>query len=82
MQTFVNQTQEELLEVAREYKRRNLPISVIVVDFFHWPMQGEWKFDPTYWPDPDAMIKELKDMGIELMVSNLADSRLQKREFQ
>ena len=37
------QTQEELLEVAREYKRRNLPISVIVVDFFHWPMQGEWK---------------------------------------
>ncbi|OCA98708.1 TIM-barrel domain-containing protein [Clostridium beijerinckii] len=63
------QTQEELLEVAREYKRRNIPISVIVVDFFHWPLQGEWKFDPTYWPDPDAMIKELKDMGIELMVS-------------
>lgn len=63
------QTQEELLEVAREYKRRNLPISVIVVDFFHWPMQGEWKFDPTYWPDPDAMIAELKEMGIELMVS-------------
>ena len=63
------QTQEELLEVAREYKRRNLPISVIVVDYFHWPVQGEWKFDPTYWPDPDAMIAELKEMGIELMVS-------------
>ena len=63
------QTQEELLEVAREYKRRNLPVSVIVVDFFHWPMQGEWKFDPVYWPDPDAMIAELKEMGIELMVS-------------
>lgn len=63
------QTQEELLEVAREYKRRKLPISVIVIDFFHWPLQGEWKFDPTYWPDPDAMIQELKEMGIELMVS-------------
>lgn len=63
------QTQKELLEVAREYKRRNLPISVIVVDFFHWPLQGEWKFDPTYWPNPDAMIAELKEMGIELMVS-------------
>lgn len=63
------QTQEELLEVAREYRRRGLPISVIVVDFFHWPLQGEWKFDPTYWPDPDAMIAELKEMGIELMVS-------------
>lgn len=63
------QTQEELLEVAREYKRRGLPISVIVVDFFHWPKQGEWKFDPVYWPDPDGMIRELKEMGIELMVS-------------
>lgn len=63
------QTQEELLQVAREYKRRNLPIDVIVIDYFHWPKQGEWKFDPTYWPDPDAMIRELKEMGIELMVS-------------
>lgn len=63
------QTQEELLEVAREYKRRGLPISVIVIDYFHWPLQGDWKFDPKYWPDPDAMIAELKEMGIELMVS-------------
>lgn len=63
------QTQEELLAIAREYKRRCLPISVIVVDFFHWPKQGEWKFDPDYWPDPEAMVRELKEMGIELMVS-------------
>ncbi|KAK5360231.1 hypothetical protein LTR20_004238 [Exophiala xenobiotica] len=63
------QTQEELLEVAREYRRRNLPLDVIVVDFFHWPKQGEWKFDPTYWEDPDAMIKELQSMNIELLVS-------------
>ena len=63
------QTQEELLEVAREYKRRNLPIDLIVIDFFHWPKQGEWKFDPVYWHDPDAMVRELKEMGIELMVS-------------
>ena len=63
------QTQEELLEVAREYKRRRLPIDLIVIDFFHWPKQGEWKFDETYWPDPEAMVKELKSMGIELMVS-------------
>lgn len=63
------QTQEELLEVAREYKRRNLPIDLIVIDFFHWPKQGEWKFDPVYWHDPEAMVQELKKMGIELMVS-------------
>lgn len=63
------QTQDELLEVAREYKRRELPISVIVIDYFHWPLQGDWKFDLNYWPDPDAMIKELEEMGIRLMVS-------------
>ena len=63
------QTQEELLEVAREYKRRNLPIALIVIDFFHWPKQGEWKFDSTYWPNPDEMLAELKEMGIEPMVS-------------
>lgn len=63
------QTQDELLNVAREYKNRGLPISVIVIDYFHWPLQGDWKFDTKYWPDPDAMIQELKEMGIELMVS-------------
>ena len=62
-------TQEELLSVAREYKRRNLPIDVIVIDFFHWPLQGDWDFDREYWPDPEAMIKELDEMGIALMVS-------------
>ena len=38
------QTQEEFLQVAREYKRRNIPLDVIVVDFFHWPKQGDWRF--------------------------------------
>lgn len=63
------QTQEELLEVAREYHRRGIPVDVIVIDFFHWPMQGDWKFDPEYWPDPKAMIDELHSMGMKLMVS-------------
>lgn len=63
------ETQEELLEVAREYKRRNLPISVIVIDYFHWTMQGDWKFDPDKWPDPKKMVEELEEMGIKLMVS-------------
>jgi alpha-D-xyloside xylohydrolase len=44
--------QEQLLNVAREYKRRNVPLDVIVVDFFHWKHQGEWSFDPKFWPDP------------------------------
>lgn len=62
-------TQEELLTVAREYKRRQLPIDVIVIDFFHWTNQGDWRFDPIYWPDPEGMVKELRELGIELMIS-------------
>jgi len=62
-------TQEELLSVAREHKRRGLPLSVIVVDFFHWTMQGDWQFDPDCWPDPTAMVRELEEMGVKLMVS-------------
>lgn len=61
--------QEEILAVAREHKRRGLPMDAIVVDFFHWTMQGEFKFEPRDWPDPDAMVKELKELGIETVVS-------------
>ena len=62
-------TQEELLNVAREYKRRGVPVDVIVIDFFHWTKQGDFKFEPRDWPDPEAMIAELKELGMELMVS-------------
>ena len=62
-------TQAELLSVAREYKRRGLPLSVIVADFFHWSLQGDWQFDPELWPDPAAMVRELEEMGVKLMVS-------------
>ena len=61
--------QEQLLEVAREYKRRGLPVDVIVCDFFHWPKMGDYRFDPEFFPDPKAMIQELNSMGITLMVS-------------
>lgn len=61
--------QEELLAVAREHKKRGLPMDAIVVDFFHWTMQGEFKFEPRDWPDPEQMVKELKELGIETVVS-------------
>jgi alpha-D-xyloside xylohydrolase len=62
-------TQDELMTVAREYKRRGLPLSVIVIDFFHWTVQGEWEFDRECWPDPQAMIDELESIGVKVMVS-------------
>ena len=63
------ESQDELLSVAREYKQRGLPISVIVVDYFHWTHQGDWQFDPQQWPDPAGMVRQLEEMGIKLMVS-------------
>ena len=62
-------TQDEVLEVAREYKRRGIPLDVIVIDFFHWIRQGDWSFDPEYWPDPQSMLDELSEMGTRCMVS-------------
>ncbi|MBM7818006.1 alpha-D-xyloside xylohydrolase [Cellulosimicrobium cellulans] len=62
-------TQDELLEVAREHERRGLPLSVLVCDYFHWTAMGDFAFDPAEWPEPEAMVKELREMGVELMVS-------------
>ena len=62
-------TQDEVLEVARAYQKEGIRIDQIVIDFFHWPYQGDWKFDSTYWPDPKAMVDELHSMGIKVIVS-------------
>lgn len=63
------ETQNELLEVARRYKKENIPLSVIVADYFHWTEQGDYKFDPQYWQDIKAMTDELHAMGTKLVVS-------------
>lgn len=62
-------TQDEVLEIARDYKRRGLPLSVLVIDYFHWPAQGDWRFDERYFKEPEKMVKELEDMGIKPMIS-------------
>ena len=62
-------TQDEVLTVARQYKAEGIHIDQIVIDFFHWTVQGDWKFDPVYWPDPKAMVDELHEMGIKVIVS-------------
>ncbi len=62
-------TQDEVLEVARAYQREGIKIDQIVIDFFHWTVQGDWKFDTKYWPNPKAMVDELHSMGIKVIVS-------------
>lgn len=62
-------TQDEMLRVARDHKQHGLPLSCIVIDFFHWTKHGEWKFDPQEWPDPESLVLELNEMGINTIVS-------------
>jgi len=62
-------TQAEVLEIAHRYQEEGILIDLIVIDFFHWTVQGDWKFDKTYWPDPKAMVDELHSMGIKVIVS-------------
>lgn len=74
-------TQAQLLEVAREHRKRNLPIDVIVIDFFHWPKMGDFCFDSEFFPDPQAMMAELKELGIELMISVWPTIGLDSKNF-
>lgn len=63
------ESQEDLLEVAREYRKRNIPIDAIVIDYFHWTEQGNWEFDPELWPNPKKMCEELEELKIRPVVS-------------
>lgn len=76
------ESQEELMEVARGYKEREIPIDVMVVDFFHWTEQGNCDMDPKYWPDPEGMCKELRDMGIMPVVSYWPTINPKSRNYQ
>lgn len=63
------ETQEDFLNVAREFKRLNLPVAVLVIDFLHWKYEGDWTLDPTFWPDPPTMVQEMNELGIRIMIS-------------
>ncbi len=62
-------TQEEFVAVAKAFKKRNIPVSVMVIDFFHWPHQGDFCFEESRWPKPEDIITELEEMGIKVVVS-------------
>ena len=61
--------QEQVLEIAREYKKRGIPLNVLVIDYYHWNRCGDWRFSSEFFPDPKKMFDELHEMGIEPMVS-------------
>jgi alpha-D-xyloside xylohydrolase len=62
-------TQEEMLNVAKGYRERHLPLDVLVLDWFYFSKMGQFDFVPERFPDPAAMNKQLHDMGIQTMIS-------------
>jgi alpha-D-xyloside xylohydrolase len=66
------QTQEELLSVVREFRKKNIPLDNIVQDWFYWEEDkwGSHEFDSTRFPDPEGMIQELHDdLNTQIMIS-------------
>ncbi len=65
-------SQQELLDVAREFRRREIPIDNIVLDWFYWPENrwGSHTFDKERFPDPNEMIRQLhEELDMQLMIS-------------
>lgn len=65
------QTQEELLENARTFRQKGLPIDVIVQDWQYWGRHG-WnamRFDEERYPDPAEMVRQLHEMNMRMMIS-------------
>ena len=65
------ETQEQLLGVVREYRKREIPIDNIVQDWFYWP-EDQWGchcFDTKRFPDPVGMVNEVHAMNARVMIS-------------
>ena len=62
-------TQEQILDVAKNYRGRKLPLDVLVVDFLNMTRQGELDLDPKRWPDPAVMNRDLHSMGVNTLLS-------------
>lgn len=64
-------SQEELIEIVEEYRRRRIPLDLIVLDWCSWTgdLWGQKSFDPQRFPDPAAMMDRIHELKAKLMVS-------------
>ncbi len=63
--------QKELVEVVKEYRKRNIPLDNIVLDWQYWkdPDWGTHTFDPGRFPDPKGMVNQIHDLHANIMIS-------------
>ena len=64
-------TQEEVLSTLAEFRRRNIPIDNIVIDWLHWKEDswGSHEFDRDRFPDPKGMVDSIHAMNGRVMIS-------------
>ena len=67
-------TQAQLLEVARDFRKEGFPLDYIVQDWQYWgsDKDGSWSgmiWDPTRYPDPAGMVRDVHALHMKLMVS-------------
>jgi alpha-D-xyloside xylohydrolase len=65
-------TQEELLGVAAEYRRRQIPIDNMIQDWNYWGGNNHWGgmfFDETKYPNPKEMVDLLHQMNFHMIIS-------------
>lgn len=61
----------EIVDTLKEFRRRKLPVDVMVQDWQYWGRHG-WnamRFDEAHYPDPAALVRELHDMDARFMLS-------------
>jgi Alpha-glucosidases, family 31 of glycosyl hydrolases len=61
-------SQAEILDIAKRYRREHIPLDNIVQDWFWWNTMGEPVWNKNY-PDPQRMVDELHRENVHLMVS-------------
>jgi len=56
-------TQQEILDIVEGFRSRRIPLDNIVQDWFYWKEDqwGSHQFDPSRFPDPDGMIRDIHD---------------------
>ena len=64
-------TQNEIVSNATEFRKRGLPMDLIVQDWQYWGRHG-WNamaFDEKDYPDPAAMVRDLHSLNARVMLS-------------
>ncbi len=60
----------EIIETLREFRRRQIPVDMMVQDWNYWPEGwGMMQMDRRYYPDPQALADTVHQLHGRLMVS-------------